>query len=98
MSFRAQNELWRAQNRRKTSPKELLASDFEALEVSGTPRGDQESLKEVSKSSKVMIHRACGVIMRSPGATRDIDPSATGLRPGFGPPSPGVIFAVDVVP
>ena len=30
----------------------LLASDFEALEVSWTPRGDQESLKEVSKSSK----------------------------------------------
>ena len=40
----------------KTSPKELLASDFEALEVSGTPRGDQESLKEVSKSFKVTIH------------------------------------------
>ena len=30
----------------------LLASDFEALEVSWTPRGDQGSLKEVSKSSK----------------------------------------------
>ena len=30
----------------------LLASDFEALEVSWTPRGDQESLEEVSKSSK----------------------------------------------
>ena len=30
----------------------LLASDFKALEVSWTPRGDQESLKEVSKSSK----------------------------------------------
>ena len=30
----------------------LLASDFEALEVSWTPKGDQESLKEVSKSSK----------------------------------------------
>ena len=35
----------------------LLASDFEALEVSWTPRGDQESLKEVSKSSKVTIRR-----------------------------------------
>ena len=56
------------------------------------------SLEEVSKSSKVTIHRACRVIMSSPGATGDIDPAATGLRPGFGPPSPGVIFAVDVVP
>ena len=36
----------------------LLASDFEALEVSGTPRGDQETLKEVYKSFKVTIHRA----------------------------------------
>ena len=63
--------------------KRLLASDFEALEVSGTPRGDQESLKEVSKSSKVTIHRACRVIMSSPGATADIDPSAAGLRPPF---------------
>ena len=76
----------------------LLASDFEALEVSGTPRSDQESLKEVSKSSKVTIHRACRVIMSCPGATADIDPAATGLRPGFDPPSPGVIFAVDVIP
>ena len=49
----------------------LLASDFEALEVSWTPRGDQESLKEVSKSSKVTIHRACRVIMSSPGALSD---------------------------
>ena len=47
--FRAQNKLWRVQNRRKTFPQELLASDFEALEVSGAPRGDQESLQEVSK-------------------------------------------------
>ena len=78
--------------------KRLLASDFEALEVSGTPRGDQESLKEVSKSSKVTIHRACRVIRSSPGATGDIDISATGLRPGFGPASTRVIFAVDVVP
>ena len=96
--FRAQNELWRAQNRRKTIPKEFLASNFEALEVSGAPRGDQESLKEVSKSSKVTIHRACRVILSSPGATTDIDPAATELRRGFGPPSPGVIFTVDVVP
>ena len=63
----------------------LLASDFEALEVSGTPTGDQESLKEVSKSSKVTIHRACRVIMSSPGAVRDIGPAAAGLRPPFGP-------------
>ena len=65
--------------------KRLLASDFEALEVSGTPRGDQESLKEVSKSSKVTIHRACRVILSSPGEVRDIGPSAMGLRPPFGP-------------
>ena len=50
--FRAQNELWRAQNRRKTSPKELLASGFEALEVSGTPRGDPESVKEARAAPK----------------------------------------------
>ena len=84
--------------RRKSFPKELWASDFEALEVSGTPRGDQESLKEVSKSSKVTIHRACRVILSSPGATGDIDPASAQLRPSFGPPSTGVIFAVDVVP
>ena len=36
--------------------KRVMASDFEALEVSGTPTGDHESLKEVSKSSKVTIH------------------------------------------
>ena len=81
--FRAQNELWRAQNRRKTSPKELLASDFEAVEVSGTPRGDQESLKEVSKSSKVTIHRACRVILSSPEALPDIGPAAAQLRSLF---------------
>ena len=78
--------------------KRLLASDFEALEVSGTPSGDQESLKEVSKSSKVTIHRACRGILSSPGATRDIDLAATLRRSGFGPPSTLVIFAVDVVP
>ena len=58
----------------------LLASDFVALEVSGTPRGDQESLKEVSKSSKVTIHRACRVILSSPGALTDIGPASAPLR------------------
>ena len=58
----------------------LLASDFEALEVSWTPRGDQESLKEVSKSSKVTIHRACRVILSSPEVVRDIDLSSIPLR------------------
>ena len=76
----------------------LLAFDFEALEVSWTPRGDQESFKEVSKSSKGTIHRAYRVVLSSPGATTDIDPAAAGLRPGFGPPSTGLIFAVDVFP
>ena len=65
--------------------KRFLASDFEALEVSGTPRSDQESLKEVSKSSKVTIHRACRVILSSPGGVRDIDPAAAQLRPPFDP-------------
>ncbi|MDA8609503.1 hypothetical protein N9L19_01150 [bacterium] len=83
---------------KKNYPKELWASYFEALEVSGTPRGDQESLKEVSKSSKVTIHRACRVILSSPEALPDIGPAAVGLRSVCGPPSPGVIFAVDVVP
>ena len=46
----------------------LLASDFEALEVSGAPRGDKESLKEVFKSSKVTIHGVCRVIMSPQGA------------------------------
>ena len=82
----------------KFASKSLLASDFEALEVSGAPRGDQESLKEVSKSSKVTIHQACRVILSSPGAVRDIDPAAALRRPGYGPPSTLVIFAVDVVP
>ena len=72
----------------------LLASDFEALEVSWTPRGDQEGFKEVSKSSKVTIHRACRVILSSPEALPDIDPASVGLRPPFG----GVIFAVGVLP
>ena len=82
----------------KTSPQELLASDFEAQEVSGARRGDQESLEKVSKSSKVTIHRACRVILSSPGGVRDIDPAATELRSGCDGPSTGVIFAVDVVP
>ena len=46
----------------------LLASDVEALEVSGTPRGDQESLKEVCKSPKVTIHAVRRVIMSRQGA------------------------------
>ena len=71
---------------------------FEALEVSGTPRGGQESLKEVSKSSKVTIHRACRVILSSPEGTGDIDPAAMGLRWVCAPPFGEVIFAVDVVP
>ena len=76
----------------------LLASDFEVLEVSWTPRGDKERLKEVSKSSKVTIHRACRVILSSPEALPDIGFSAAHLRPTFGPPSTLVIFAFDVVP
>ena len=78
--------------------KRLLASDFEALEVSGTPRSDQESLKEVSKSSQVTIHRACRVIMSSPGATTDIGPASIWLRSVCDPPSALIIVAVDVVP
>ena len=66
--LRIQNELWRGQNQRKTCPKELWASDSEALEVSGPPRGDQGSFKEGSKSSKVTIHGACRVIMSPQGA------------------------------
>ena len=68
LSLRAENELWRGQNRRKTSPKELWASDLEVIEASGAPRGDQESLKEVFKSSKVTIHGVCRVIMSRQGA------------------------------
>ena len=52
----------------KASPKELWALDSEALEVSGTPRGDQGSLKEGSRSSKVTIHGACRVVMSPQGA------------------------------
>ena len=66
--LRAQIEMWRARNRRKTSPKELWASDFEALEVSGVPRSDQGSLKEVFNSSEVTIHGVCRVIMIPQGA------------------------------
>ena len=60
--------MWGAQHRRETFPKELGSSDFEALEVSGAPRGDQESLKEVSKSSKVTFHGVYQVIMSRQGA------------------------------
>ena len=90
--------MWRAQNQRKICPNELSASVFEALEVSGTPRGDQESLKEVSKSSKVTIYSACRVVQSSPGGTGDIDPAAMGLRWVCAPPFGEVIFAVGVVP
>ena len=61
----------------KNITERALASYFEALEVSGTPRGDQESPKEVSKSSKFTLPRACRVI----GATGDIDLASEGLRP-----------------
>ena len=67
MSFRAQNELWRIQNRRKTFPKKLWASDLEALEVSETPRGDQEGLKEDCKSAKITIYGVCRVSMSRQG-------------------------------
>ena len=85
MSFRARNELWRAQNRRKTSPKELWASYLKVMEVSGAPRGDQESFREVFKSSKVTIHGVCRLIMSSPEALPDIDPASAQLRPPFDP-------------
>ena len=94
MIFEAPKASWEL----RFASERLLASDFEALEVSWTPKGDQESLKEVSKSSKVTIHPAFRVIMSPPGAVRDIDPAAAQLRPGFAPPSGRVIFAVDVVP
>ena len=68
MSFRAQNEVWRAENRRKTFPQELWASDLEALEVSGTPKGNQEGLKEVCKSPQITIYGVCRVSMSRQGA------------------------------
>ena len=52
----------------KAPPEELWALDSEALEVSGTPKGDQGSLKEGSRSSKVTIHGACRVVMSPQGA------------------------------
>ena len=39
--------------------KMILASDFEALEISGAPRGDQESAKKLPKRLQVTIHRPC---------------------------------------
>ena len=68
LNFKAQIELWRAQNRSKICPKKLWALDLEAKEASGGPRSDQESLKEVFKSSKVTIHGVCRVIMSPQGA------------------------------
>ena len=41
---------------------------FEVMEISGAPRGGQESFKEVFKSSKVTIHGVCQVIMSPQGA------------------------------
>ena len=38
--LRAQIEMWRAQNRRKSCPNELSASVSEVLQVSETPRVD----------------------------------------------------------
>ena len=52
----------------KACPKELWALDSEALQVSGAPKGDQGSLKEGSRSSKVTIHGACRVVMSPQGA------------------------------
>ena len=52
----------------KPFPKERWASYLEVMEVSGAPRGDQESLKEVFKSSKVTMHGVCQVIMSAQGA------------------------------
>ena len=68
MSFRAQNEVWRAENRRKTFPQELWSSDLEALEVSGTPRGDQRGFKEVCNSPQITIDGVCRVSMSRQGA------------------------------
>ena len=56
--LRAQIEMWRVQNRRKSCPDELWASDFEALKVSGAQRGDRESLKEVRKSTRRASRRS----------------------------------------
>ena len=66
--LRVQNKLWAVQNQREICPQELWASDLEAVEVSGTPSGDQESLKEVCKSPKIMINGVCQVIMSRQGA------------------------------
>ena len=68
--------------------KRLLAFDVEALEVSGTQRGDQERFTDVSKSSKGAIHRACRVIMSSPEGLPVSDPVAMGLRPCCDPLRP----------
>ena len=53
---------------KKNLPEKLWASNLEVMEVSGAPRGDQESFKEVFKSSKVAIHGVCQVIMSPQGA------------------------------
>ena len=66
--LRAQNELWTAHYQREICPQELWASDLEALEVSGTPKGNQEGLKEVCKSPQITIYGVCRVSMSRQGA------------------------------
>ena len=89
--------MWGAHNRRKLCPSELSALVFEALEVSETPRGDQDIYQEVHKSAEVTIDRACRVIMSSPGAVTDIGPASMDFRRTFDGPSAGVTFSVDMV-
>ena len=67
MSFRVQNEVWRGENRRKTFPQELWSSDLEALEVSGTPKGNHEGLEGVCKSPQITIYGVCRVSMSRQG-------------------------------
>ena len=42
---------------RRFASRMLLASNFEALQVSGAPRGDQESAKKLPKRLQVTIHQ-----------------------------------------
>ena len=53
----------------RSASKMLLVSDFEALEVSGAPRGDQESAKKLPKRLQVTNHRPYRSIMSSQEAT-----------------------------
>ena len=59
-------EMWRAQNRTKVYLQELWASDLEATEVSGALNGDQDSLKEGSKSSRSIVEEPPGVFNKLP--------------------------------